>query len=116
MTPEALADFRAQLPQCELAVYADIRSGTVLLTDGALRYPQEYLDALSECAAQLFAEAPAFDDHVIDPVLIFGPTGGRAFFCSSVDPSEALCCLFGTGADITKLLAAGRALVSPAAT
>lgn len=113
MTPQALAEFRAKLPACELAVYADIRSGTVLLTDGVLRYPQEYLDALCECAAQLFRGDPEFDGAKADPILFFGPTGGRAFFRAPDDPTEALCCICGSDTDVSVLLEEGRALLMP---
>jgi len=113
MTPKALAEFRTRLPECELAVYADIRSGTVLLKDGVLRYPQEYLDALCECAGLLFRENPEFDGAPTDPILFFGPTGGRAFFRAPDDPSEALCCIIGVGTDVSALLREGRALLAP---
>lgn len=113
MTPKALQQFRARLPDCELALYADIRSGTVLLKDGVLRYPQEYLDALCACAALLYRDSPEFDGAVADPILFFGPTGGRAFFRAPDDPSEALCCICGPGTDVSVLLEEGRALLSP---
>lgn len=113
MTPKALAEFRARLPACELAVYADIRSGTVLLKDGVLRYPQEYLDALCECAALLFRDNPEFDGTAADPIFFFGPTGGRAFFRAPDDPTEALCCICGSDTDISVLLEEGRALLQP---
>lgn len=113
MTPKALAEFRARVPACELAVYADIRSGTVLLSDGILRYPQEYLDALSACAALLFRSNPSFDEAAVDPILFFGPTGGRAFFRAPDDPTEALCLICGKTTDITALLAEGRAFLAP---
>lgn len=113
MTPKALAEFRAGLPECELAVYADIRSGTVLLKDGVLRYPQEYLDALCSCAAMLFRDNPEFDGAAADPILFFGPTGGRAFFRAPDDPTEALCCICGSGTDIALLLQSARALLAP---
>lgn len=112
MTPKALAEFRDQLPDCELVVYADIGSGTVLLRDGALRYPQEYLDALCSCAAQIFRGGPSYDGVALDPVLFFGPTGGRAFFQSSADPSAALCCIVGPDVDVASFLQAGRALMA----
>ncbi|MEM9318840.1 MAG: hypothetical protein AAGA70_07505 [Pseudomonadota bacterium] len=112
MTSVDLADFRAQLPQCELAVYADIGSGTVLLTDGSLRYPQEYLDALCECAAQLFRGDPAFDGQATDPIMVFGPTGGRVFFRAPSDPTEALCCICGPETDVTMLITAARRMLA----
>lgn len=110
MTPKALADFRERLPDCELAVYADIGSGTVLLSNGTLRYPQEYLDALCECAAQLFRQGVEFEGASADPILFFGPTGGRAFFRSPQDPSEALCCICGPATDVSRLLDLAREL------
>ena len=78
MTPNELSQFRSRLPHCELAVYADIRSRLVLATDGALRYPQEYLDALCACAAQLFEGIPDYAGQAVEQVLFLGPTGGRS--------------------------------------
>ncbi|MEM9757164.1 MAG: hypothetical protein AAF914_14270 [Pseudomonadota bacterium] len=112
MTPHRLADFRTSVPACELAVYADIATRTVLLADGALRYPQEYLDALCECAAQLFEGGIDFDGDPIDPIVFFGPTGGRVFLRAPEEQGEALCCICGADADVTALLAAGRAALA----
>lgn len=111
MTPNELSQFRSRLPHCELAVYADIRSRLVLATDGALRYPQEYLDALCACAAQLFEGIPDYAGQAVEQVLFLGPTGGRAFFRAESQPDEALCCIFGPGAGVAELTAqAGAAL------
>jgi hypothetical protein len=100
MTPSALAELRARLPACELAVYADYGSGTVLGADGAFQYPQEYLDALCQCAARLFGEA----DLELDHATFLSPTGGRVFMRASDSSTEALCCICAPDAELSKLL------------
>ncbi len=100
MTPDALANLRTELPGCELALYADFESGTVLSSDGLLRYPQEYLDALCECAAQLFGQGDAELEHAI----FQSSTGVRGFFRASNAPNEAFCCICEPGVDASKLL------------
>ena len=109
MTPRALSEFRAKLPDCELAVYADIGSGTVLSADGALRYPQEYLDALCACAAELFSEDASEQDS--DHVMFMSATGSRAWFRSANVPNEALCCICAPGVDLARLITASRGVL-----
>lgn len=113
MTPESLRRFRARLPECDLAVYADLGARTVLAADSALRVPQEYLDVLCDCAAVLFAAADAARaGQGADPtgeVLFLGPTGGRGFFRLPDEPGEALCCIFAPEADLDRLVAEAQA-------
>jgi len=108
MTPQALKAFRIRVPDCELAVYADLGSGTVLGADGALRYPQEYLDALCACAATLFQSAPQDGFEPVEHVLFLGPTGGRGFFRRLDEPNEALCCICAPGTAADRLIAEAR--------
>jgi len=110
MTPQALRKFRAGLPDCELAVYADLGSRTVLGADGALRYPQEYLDALCLGAAMLFETAAAAADPA-DHVFVLGPTGSRGFFRNPDAPNEALCCICRPDADAARLIRAAHAVL-----
>lgn len=112
MTPQALRAFRAKLPDCDLAVYADLGARTVLGADSALRVPQEYLDALCDCAAFLFAAAEAPSDGAVEEILFLGPTGGRGFFRSAADPGEALCLICAPDADLARLAAAARAALA----
>ena len=106
MTPDMLKSLRAQVPDCDLIVYADLGSRTVLSADSALRYPQEHLDALCHCAADLFGAATGSDTAATEQVLFFGPTGGRGFFRNLAEPGEALCCICAAGTDIDALTAA----------
>lgn len=116
MTPEALRRFRARLPDCDLAVYADLGARTVLAADGALRVPQEYLDALCDCGAVLFAAADAAEaGRGGDPaceVVFLGPTGGRGFFRLPEEPGEALCCIFAPETDLRRLAAEAQAALA----
>lgn len=119
MTPQALKAFRLRVPDCELAVYADLGSGTVLGADGALRYPQEYVDALCASAAALFAAAPegAQPDGrtaSVDHVLVQGPAGCRGFFRRLDEPGEALCCICAPAVDTMRLIAEARVALAKA--
>lgn len=107
MTPSALRAFRRRLPDCELAAYVDLRSRTVLGWDGALHFPQEYLDVLCACAAHLFDSAPVAGGPV-DHVLFLSPTGSRAFFRNPADPNEALCCIGAADVAVATLIETAR--------
>lgn len=109
MTPNDLREFRTGIPACELALYADIGSRTVLGTNSVLRYPQEYLDALCGCAAELFHAVPDDGHSPAEHVILFGPTGGRAFVRSPAEPNEVLCCICSTDVAADRLLSAARA-------
>ncbi|SPH18236.1 hypothetical protein DEA8626_01768 [Defluviimonas aquaemixtae] len=115
MTPSALNAFRRKLTDCELAVYVDLRSCTVLSYDGALHFPQEYLDVLCACAADLFEAAPK-DAGPVEHVLFFSPTGGRSFFRTLADPNEALCCMCAADTDVETLIESARAALASEAT
>lgn len=112
MTPQALRAFRDRLPDCDLAVYADLGARTVLGADSALRVPQEYLDALCDCAAFLFAAAPAPGAGPVEEILFLGPTGGRGFFRSAAEPGEALCLICAPDADLARLAAEARSALA----
>lgn len=112
MTPSALADFRSRLPDCELVVFADIGSRTVLGSDGALRYPQEHLDALCDTAAELFRDGPDLGAGPVEHVMFVSATGSRVFLRAANSPREALCCIGAPAMDFTVLLAEGRAALA----
>lgn len=111
MTPSALNAFRSTLADCELAVYVDLGSRTVLSSDGALHYPQEYLDVLCACAADLFDAAPKGEEPV-EHVLFASPTGSRGFFRNPAEPNEALCCICAAEVGVDTLVENARAALS----
>ena len=111
MTPSALNAFRRTLVDCELAAYVDLGSRTVLSSDGALHYPQEYLDALCASAADLFDAAPNAEGPV-EHVLFLSPTGSRGFFRDVSDPNEALCCICTAEVNVETLIANARAALA----
>ncbi|MEM7074047.1 MAG: hypothetical protein AAGA28_04495 [Pseudomonadota bacterium] len=104
MTPLALQKLRARVPGCELLVYTDLQSRTVLGSDGALRYPQEHLDALCLCAADLFDVTGHAPKGPFSHALFFGAGGGRGFFRNGADPGEALCCICALSVDVDQLV------------
>ncbi len=103
MTPSALNAFRKKLADCDLAVYVDLGSRTVLSSDGALHYPQEFLDALGASAADLFEAAPKVE-RPVEHVLFLSPTGCRGFFRGPSDPNEALCCICSAEVSMEQLI------------
>ena len=104
MTPLALQRLRERIPECELVLYTDLLSRTVLGADGAVRYPQEHLDVLCQCCADLFEAAQNDLCESCDHVLFFGPNGGRGFFRNLSEPGEALCCIFSSAVDVDYLV------------
>lgn len=108
MTADDLARLRADVPECELALFADIESGTVLAVASALKHPQEDLDALCTEAARLFADSGTFEDAEPECAVLLTATGCRAFFRDPAEPGEALCCLCAPGVPPERLLEAGR--------
>lgn len=111
MTPTALKAFRRKFPDCDLAVYVDLGSRTVLSWDGALHFRQEHLDVLCACAADLFDSAPK-GDGPIEHVLFLSPTGSRTFFRNLADPNEALCCICAADIAVGSLINAARAALA----
>ncbi|KAB2886447.1 MAG: hypothetical protein F9K34_02255 [Albidovulum sp.] len=111
MTPSALNAFRRKLTDCELAVYVDLESRTVLSSDGALHFPQEYLDALCACAADLLASGPKREGPV-EHVLFLSPTGSRMFFRNLAEPNEALCCICAAEVAVGTLIDTARAALA----
>lgn len=115
MTPvinsETLAKFRAQVPACSLAIWSDIRSGTVLAVDGSLDYPQEYLDAFSALATDTLS-LPAPPDADGSCVLTFSTTGLQVFAKGAAMPDVALTCLAPLDADVRQIECAAMSLVS----
>lgn len=111
MTPHALNAFRSKVAECEFAVYVDLHARTVLSSDGALHVPQEYLDALCACAADLFAAAPEAAGPV-EHVHFVSPTGSRSFFRNPAEPNEALCCLCAAEVAVAPLIIAARAALA----
>ena len=102
MTSDDLAQFRAQFPDCELAVLADLPTATVLAWDSPIKQPQERLDALCDTARDIFADAGS------PYALMVTGTGTRLFLQAG---SDLLCGVFAPAADIRPAIRAGRALL-----
>lgn len=95
MPAEALIRLRSELPDCELAMLADLGSRTVLGWDGALKFPQEQLDSLAATAAELLARAEAADTAIVSTptearVFIRAPGGGARRCALSRPPTRNL--------------------------
>ncbi|MCU4652780.1 hypothetical protein N8I71_08045 [Roseibacterium sp. SDUM158016] len=115
MTPGTLAQMRKRLPDCELVLYADIVSGTVLASDSRLVYPQENLDTLCVCARG-FLTAPRLASHDTTGEAVFRtPTATRVFMRAYGDPCEALVCVCGPKTDLAAVLDAMREALAEAA-
>lgn len=115
MTPDTLAQLRSRLPACELILYADIASGTVLASNARLVHPQENLDTICACA-KAFLNAPRLASHeVTDEAIFKTPTSIRVFMRAVADPHEALACVCGPDADLDSILTLFREALSDAA-
>jgi hypothetical protein len=115
MTPDTLAQLRKRLPDCELVLYADIASGTVLASDARLVHPQENLDVICGCA-RAFLNAPRLASHDLTAEALFRtPTSTRIFLRSLADPHEALACVCGPRADLKTVLETLRSALAEAA-
>jgi hypothetical protein len=115
MTPEILRHLRKRLPDCELVLYADIASGTVLASDARLVHPQENLDTICACA-RAFLNAPRLSSHDLTNEAVFQtPTAKRVFLRAFADPCEALACVCGPDSDLREVLNAMRAALEEAA-
>jgi hypothetical protein len=115
MTPETLRQLRKRLADCELILYADVVSGTVLAADSRLVYPQENLDAI--CAsARTFLSAPRLASHDLTGEAVFQtPTATRVFLRAYSDPNEALACICGPRTDLGHVLEELRGALAEAA-
>lgn len=115
MTPEILSQLRKRIPDCELVLYADIASGTVLASDARLVHPQENLDTICTCA-RAFLNAPRLSSHDLTAEAVFRtPTATRVFMRAFADPCEALACVCGPRSDVSGVLEAMRTALSEAA-
>jgi hypothetical protein len=103
MSPETLSQLRARLPGCDLLIYADIGSRTVLASSGRLSMPQEVLDALTDCAAELLSLPPESGDGTVEQTLLLTPTGVRGFLRAPGEAAEALCWLGAPDADLRRI-------------
>jgi hypothetical protein len=104
MTPDTLRHLRRRLADCELVLYADISSGTVLAADSRLVYPQENLDTISDCA-RAFLSAPRLASHDLTSEAVFQtPTATRVFMRARADENEALVAVCGPRTDLAHVL------------
>lgn len=96
MTPETFSQFREAHPECALLVLSDTRSGTVLVSDGALAYPQEYLDTISATARETLKTSGAQRSWAV----FLAPNGVHLFQRVAQLGNVALTCLITPGADV----------------
>jgi hypothetical protein len=115
MTPDTLAQLRTRLADCELVLYADIASRTVLASDARLNHPQENLDKICACA-RAFLDAPRLASQEVTSEAVFRtPTSTRVFMRARVDPREALACVCGPHVDLAAVLGTMREALAEAA-
>ncbi len=115
MTPEMLRHLRRRLADCELILYADIASGTVLASDSRLVYPQENLDTICSCA-RAFLSAPRLASHDLTDEAVFQtPTATRIFMRARADGNEALAAVCGPRTDLAHVLQEMRGALAEAA-
>lgn len=96
-TKQSFAAFRKRLDLCELVALADVSTGTILVSDSAIKLGQEHLDRLCDDARVFLGPADAVDETF---ALKAGPTGIRAFVRVQERLPEVLCLVFAPDADI----------------
>lgn len=110
MTASSLAAFRQAHAGCEIAVLADISAGSVLAWDGAVKWPQEHLDALcARAKAALSLGAPPPQSAILSQ-----PFGIEVFVRAEQNPGEVLCSVFAPGAALDGIVADSRTLCAAA--
>ncbi len=93
----ALEGLRSSISGCELVLLADTSTRTVLTWAGALKYPQEHLDALCVQAAELF-QTGQIDST--GSAALARLTGVSLFLGAPDDPAEVLCCVLAPSCDV----------------
>ena len=95
MITDDLERLRTAIVGCELMMYADTSTNTILASDCAVRLGQEHLDALCEKARAVFAVAP--EETIL---CLCKATGRRLFLRSAPGEAEVLCGVFDLTADL----------------
>ncbi|WP_375688550.1 hypothetical protein [Pseudooceanicola sp. LIPI14-2-Ac024] len=84
----------------------DIEAGTVLAWDGAVKLPQEEIDALGGTAALVLGDGAG-------RAILARPTGTHVFVRAPGGTSEVLCSLFAPGAPLDGVTEESRRVLSP---
>jgi hypothetical protein len=121
ITPAELSGFRSSQPDCVLALWIDIDAKIVLAADGALRHPQEALDAHCSAGARALSCPPLEGDASPDHIVFAGSMETRVLLRDAARPSQALICICPPALDpgplmeaMNHLLAKAREMGAPA--
>lgn len=112
ITAASLDRFRRDLPDCALALWADIDTGLVLAADGDLVHPQEYLDAICAAAARALSTPGLMGGAAPDRVVTLEPAGDILVLRDARAPAQALVCLCAPGAGPDRTMSAMAALLA----
>ncbi len=94
---------RGAVEGCEVVIVADLGTRTVLGASGAVRLPQEALDALCAEAADILQPV---DGQPRASAVLAGPTGTRVFLRSTEETDLAIALVLPPGAAVGQAMAA----------
>ena len=109
MTEIDLAEFRARMAGCELVMFADIATQTILASDCAIKLGQEHLDHLCSKARAVFGIDACAS---ITSVYLERPTGKTVIVRRDGNGSEVLCSVFGPTTDLSGVVEMAGKLLS----
>lgn len=95
MTNEELAQFRTHYQGCELILFADLSTLTILGSDSAIRLGQEHLDALCDTAHAIFSRCTD-----VTRACICKPGGRRLFLRAHPGAVEVIAGVFDHQVDL----------------
>lgn len=94
MSADPLAEVRAELNECEIVLFADLGTGTVLAWDAAVKWPQEQLDAVCGLASAALDFGRHDGAEPATTAVLVRPTGIHLFVRATPDAAEVLCAVF----------------------
>lgn len=86
-----LNELRAAYPACDAVAYCDLTTGMVLCASSQQKLPQEQLDQMGLCAAELLNSDQFLAEPVQSAILVQGPFISL-ILRSTGQPTEALYC------------------------
>ncbi|MBL3703233.1 hypothetical protein GI582_11090 [Sulfitobacter sp. BDSS02] len=105
---DRLDALRAATESCSLAAFGDLETRLVLRVSADNQWPQEKLDALCKLAARCFDQADHIAissdaDMALDfstEAIVLHPDGIKLFVRSDQVPSDMICCVCHSAADL----------------
>ncbi|KUF11090.1 hypothetical protein [Pseudoponticoccus marisrubri] len=104
MAFDTLAALRTEFDSCERVLFVDLSTRTVLAWDGAVKLPQERLDALCHLATATLGIGGIGAGPGCQQAVVAGATGCHILRRVAPGADEALCCTLAPGAAVGAIL------------